>query len=247
MLAHRIIPTILVKGRLMYKGKGFKAADRSIGHALQAIRIHQARGVDEICLLDIAATYEGRGPDVKLIDELGHVLFAPLAVGGGIKNVEDARAVLRAGADKVVLCTAAACDPSVVQQIAGEFGSQAVVVSIDVRDGRICSDNGTRKWHFGPAERARAMEQNGAGEILLQDVVRDGTLNGYNLDLIREVSDVVNIPVIASGGCKDPADMLAAIHAGASACAAGALFQFTETTPKDCAQYLHANGIEVRL
>lgn len=245
-LATRIVPTILVKGRTMVKGVGFRS-DRVVGAALQAIRIHQARGVDEICLLDVTATRENRGPDIALIDELSRVLFAPLAVGGGIRTLDDARAVLRAGADKVVIGSAACYDPLAVERIATEFGSQAVVVSIDVRDGSICSDGGTRKWPFGPVQWARSMERMGAGEILLQHIVRDGTMSGYDLDLVRSVAVEVSIPVIASGGCRDASDMCEAIAAGASAVAAGALFQFTDTTPRDCARYLDSKGITVRL
>lgn len=246
MLAKRIIPTILCRGRQLVKGKRFNAW-RTVGLAAQAVQIHQARGVDEICLLDIAATNDHRGPDIDLIRELSDTLFAPLTVGGGICTVHDIRAVLLAGADKVVIGSAAAAPSDLVRKAAGDFGSQAIVVSVDVRNNLPHTHSGRLAIPVTPAGYAMDMAERGAGEILLQAIDRDGTMEGYDLDLIREVSQAVDIPVIASGGCSGPRNMVEAIHAGASAVAAGALFQFTDHTPKSCAEYLNNNGIEARV
>jgi cyclase len=236
MLCKRIIPTMLVRGRTLVKGERF-AGDRSVGHVMQAARIHSARGVDELCILDIGATAEGRGPDLDMVRELSEGCFIPITVGGGVKRLQDIDALLRAGADKVCIGRALYTEPGAfITQCAERFGAQAIVCSLDVSPHMGC-----------PQEYAQRLEMLGAGEILLQSIARDGLMCGYDLDLIRAVSAAVSIPVIASGGCSGPEDMLAAIKAGADACAAGALFQFTDVTPKDCAKYLKAHGVEARL
>lgn len=158
----------------------------------------------------------------------------PLAVGGGIRTVEDVRLLLRHGADKVVIGTGG---PLLMRDVSDFFGSQAVVASVDVLEGTSPE----------PVPYALECERHGAGEILLQSIDRDGTLRGYDLDLIRRVSQAVSIPVIASGGCSGYADMLAAFKAGADACAAGALYQFADATPRGAAQFLKQNGLEVRV
>lgn len=229
-LAVRIIPTLLCKGGRLVKGRQF-SADRVVGHPLQAARIHAARGVDELALLDIEATANGRGPDLQLIEDLSSVMFMPLSVGGGINSLDKAKAVLRAGADKVIV---GAGGPDVMREIADSIGCQAVVAAID-----------TKNWMHA-VSLARACESAGAGEILLTSIDREGTMEGYDLDLIRAVSRCVNIPVIAHGGCSGPEDMIAAVNAGASAVAAGALFVFTDWTPKDCAKHMAQAGLEVR-
>lgn len=248
-LATRVIPTILCRGRQMVKGERFESW-RSVGLAAQAVRIHAARGVDEVCLLDVGATAEGRGPDLALVEELSDVLFAPLAVGGGVRSVQDVKNLLRAGADKVVIGTMAfSAVPNVVKQVSDAVGRQAVVASIDVRKGEAYTHCGRhRAGHgIGAVEYAKLLEHDGAGEILLQAIERDGAMVGYDLAIIRAVASAVDVPVIASGGCSGYADMKAAIEAGASAVAAGALFQFSDCTPKGAAHYLQAQGIEARV
>jgi cyclase len=247
MLAKRIVPTLLVKGRQLFKGVSFKASERSIGHAAQAVRVHAKRGVDELVLLDITATAEGRGPDLGLVRELSEELFIPLTVGGGVRSLQDIDALLRAGADKVSIGAGLMLEPELVSAASARFGRQAIVASIDVRGGYVvpaavgcCVDRDPAGW-------AKYLEDEGAGEILLTSVDRDGTLGGYDLDLIREVSSATAIPVIASGGCGSYADMLAAIHAGADAVAAGAVFAFTDCTPRGAAKFLRENGVCVRL
>jgi len=246
VLATRIIPTLLKRGDALVKGKRFNGW-RTVGHVEQAVRIHQARQVDELILLDIAATPEGRGPDLEAIDRLSDACFMPLTVGGGVRNVEDVRALLRAGADKVAVCSVVRESPDVIWHIAQRFGSQAVVAVMDEKEGTAWTNNASFCTGWLPQHLATKMEQAGAGEILLTSVDREGTMEGYDLDLISRVSSAVDIPVIAHGGCSGYADMLAAIKAGASAVAAGALFQFTDCTPRGAAEYLHANGVEVRL
>jgi len=237
VLAKRVIPTMLVRGRTLVKGKGF-TGDRSIGNVMQAATLHATRGVDELCILDIAATKEGRGPDLSMVEELSAGCFIPITVGGGVKTLADIDALLRAGADKIAIGAAAQADHVLVVLAAQRFGSQAIVVSVDVPAGCPLAL---------AVEAAKVNEDAGAGEILLQSIERDGMLCGYDLDLIRAVSEAVDIPVIASGGCGTYEHMHEAIKAGADAVAAGAMFQFTDATPRKAAQYLKAKGVEVRL
>lgn len=243
-LAKRVIPTLLCRGRQLVKGVAFDSW-RSVGVAAQAVRIHQARGVDELCLLDISATPEGRGPDLKLVEELAEVCFMPIAVGGGVKTVEDVRALLKAGADKVVVGAAAQQLVSTqdaqewrIRLLADAVGSQAIVAALDVPKGDSPKD---------AAIIAHLLAQHGAGEILLTRMDREGTLQGYDLDLIRAVSQAVTIPVIAHGGCGTYQHMIEAIEAGADAVAAGAMFLFTDQTPRGAAEYLAQHGIEARV
>ena len=245
-LAHRVIPTILCRGRVLVKGERFNAW-RTVGVAATAVRIHAARGVDEVCLLDIGATPEGRGPDLSLVRELAEVLFVPLAVGGGVRSVEDVRALLAAGADKVVIGTAVTY-PGLVRKVADAVGCQAVVCALDVLHGE-CAVKCGKEVHCGaePEVGAAYLRGEGAGEILLTSIEREGTMQGYDLELVRSVAAAVDIPVIAHGGCSGYEDMRRAIKAGASAVAAGALFQFTDATPRGAAEYLQAHGIEARV
>lgn len=264
MLAHRVIPTLLMRGDKLVKGTRFDAW-RSVGVVAQAMRVHQQRGCDELILLDIAATPEGRGPDFAAIERLTRDCFVPLTVGGGVRSVEDVRGLLNAGADKVAICTALGTGTALLRECAEAVGCQAIVASIDYRELtrpglglRPCVavgcgqnnviaalDDGGVPMH--PIEWAQSCERAGAGEILLTSIDREGTLEGYDLDLIRSVSEAVNIPVVAHGGCGTYAHMVEAIQAGASAVAAGAMFQFTDATPRGAAQYLKAAGVEARV
>lgn len=230
-LATRIIPTLLCRGRTLVKGKQFKAW-RSVGVAAQAVRIHQARGVDELVLLDIAATPEGRGPDLALVEELTAGCFMPLAVGGGVRTVDDVRALLRAGADKVVIRSAS---PALAEAAAAVVGRQGVVAALDYAPGQTSAVTRAREWVIA-----------GAGEILLTSMDREGMMAGYDLGMIADVAAAVDVPVIAHGGCGHPSHMLEAIKAGASAVAAGSMFLFTDETPRSAAEYLRDAGVEVR-
>ncbi len=244
MLAKRIIPTVLCRGRQLVKGRAFNAW-RTVGMAAQAVKIHQARGVDEIILLDISATSEQRGPDLAMVRDLTEKCFSPITVGGGIRTIDHVHALMAAGADKVAICTAA-FETNIITQTAARYGTQAVVAAVDTKDGYVYSDRGTRRWPMAPAPYAVMMEGEGAGEILLTSMELEASMGGYDLPAIRDVSEAVGIPVIAHGGCGGYHHMHQAIEAGASAVAAGALFQFTECTPKAAADYLAEQGVEVR-
>lgn len=237
MLAKRIIPTLLQRGHTLVKGIAYNSW-RSVGTAQQAMRIHAARSVDELIYLDIAATPEGRGPDFAMVEKLTAQFYTPITVGGGVRSIEDIKWLLVAGADKVAICDAVRSDPGLIAQAAKKFGSQALCVVIEARD---------RDHPIDIAALASKYAKLGAGEIMLSRVERDGTMRGYDLGLIRAVSRAVGVPVIASGGCSGYEDMYQAILAGADAVAAGALFQFTDATPRGAAEYLTSKGITCRL
>lgn len=248
MLATRIIPTLLCRGRQLVKGKAFKSW-RNVGLVAQAVRIHQATNVDELILLDIGATLENRGPDLDLIKELTANCFMPITVGGGIRSVEDIEYLLAAGADKVAICSAIA-DIHFLEQMAKRFGCQAIVAAVDYKQTAYglaaYTNNGTR-GRGNAVGWAKQLAAFGAGEILLTCIDREGQMEGYDLDTIREISGAVDIPVIAHGGAGSYLHMLEAIQAGAHAVAAGSLFQFEDCTPRGAAVFLEQHGVEVRL
>jgi cyclase len=198
-------------------------------------------------LLDIGATPEGRGPDLGLVEELADGCFMPLSVGGGIRSVQDVRDLLKAGADKVVVGTQAVLEPTFIAQVAHKVGRQALVVAIDYRDRLVHTHCGKTATCYHPIWWALRVAARGAGEILLTDMDREGAMQGYDLRTIAEVAAAVQIPVIAHGGAGCYEHMREAIEAGASAVAAGSLFQFEDATPKGAAQYLAWKGIEARL
>ena len=248
MLKTRIIPVVCYRGNEAFKGKGFKSW-RSTGSVMSAVKVHARRGVDELVLLDIGATPNGREPDFDLVRNLAGECFCPLTVGGGIKTVEHFRLALANGADKVAICTASIEQTSLIEQAAQRFGNQAVVVSIDVVGSKHVAGRAGQQvfLHRCPVAFAREVESRGAGEILLNSVERDGTMLGYDLDLIARVSSAVNIPVIACGGAGCYEHLHQGLLAGAHAVAAGALFDFTAATPAQAALFLHQRGVPVRL
>jgi cyclase len=231
MLKTRVIPCLLLRGAGLVKTTRFKDP-RYVGDPINAIKIFNDKEVDELVLLDITASREGREPAFATIEEVASECFMPLAYGGGIRSVEHARRILKLGVEKVVINSAAWTLPQLLPDLAREFGAQAVVASIDVRRkllGRyeVMVESGSRSTGEDPVAYARRVEQAGAGEILLNAIDRDGTMQGYDLDLVARVAHAVTIPVIAAGGAASVADFAAATHtAGAAAAAAGAMFVF---------------------
>lgn len=241
-----MIPVLLRRRQSLVKGRGFDSW-RSVGHALQAIRVYQQRDVDELIVLDIGATPQGRGPDLDLVKSFAAECFMPVTVGGGVKCCDDIRALLANGADKVAICTAALGRPEFLGEASQRFGAQAVVVAIDVRDGVVWSRCAQARHCRDPVSWARECEARGAGEILLTAVDRDGTLQGYDLRLIADVCCAVNIPVIAAGGAGTYEHLAEGLRAGAHAVAAGAMWQFTDATPRGAARYLAGKGFRMRV
>lgn len=251
MLKIRVLPTLLYKDVGLVKGIRFDSW-RRVGSAMQAVKVYNLREVDELVLLDIRATVDRRGPDLDMVDELADECFMPLTVGGGVRTLADVRALLMRGADKVSMNTAAVETPDLIRQVAETFGSQCAVVSIDARrhpDGtyEAYTHAGTTPTGQAPDQVARSAAELGAGEILLTSIDRDGTMEGYDLDLVRDVTEAVPIPVIASGGAGTYADMAAALReGGASAVAAASIFHFTQQTPLEAKHFLAAEGFAVR-
>lgn len=251
MLKVRVIPTLLYKDVGLVKGVGFDSW-RRIGTAVPAIRVFNARDVDELVVLDITATSRAAEPDYAAVKQWARDCFVPLAVGGGVRRLDDIRGLLLAGADKVVINNAAFHQPDLIERAAHYFGSQCVVVSVDVRRTRegeyeCFRDAGRIGTGKHPVAWCREMEQRGAGEILLTSIERDGTMNGYDLELLSQVTQAVSIPVIASGGAGGYEHMYDALTVGgAAAVAAGSMFQFTEQTPLQAKVFLGGRGIPVR-
>lgn len=231
-LAARVIPLLLYRGNHLVKGRQF-ASWRVVGSAMTAARVHASRQVDELMMLDIGATPDGRGPDFKRVEQLAKHAFTPLTVGGGVRSVQDVRDLLSAGADKVAI---GAQSHHVVRDASARIGRQALVSIIEHR-GNLAVTRAI----------ARIREDEGAGEILLQSVDRDGMLRGYDTKTIRAIAKAVGIPVVASCGCGAYEHMAEAIDAGASAVAAGSIFQFTDATPAGAAQYLAEHGYTARI
>lgn len=251
MVKVRVIPTLLWKGVGLVKGARFDSW-RRVGSILPAIRVYNQREVDELILLDISATIDGSQPDVDELADLGSDCFVPLTFGGGIHNAGQVRRLLRSGADKVSVNSAAYTNPGLIRDIADRHGSQCVVVSIDARrtatDRWDCfSHAGTQHTALDTVDWARRMQDSGAGELLVTSIDRDGTMEGYDLDLIAAVSEAVTIPVIASGGAGSYADMVAALKAGASAVAAASIFHFTELTPAGAKDAIAGAGFATRV
>jgi len=249
MLKTRVMPTLLGRSTGLVKGAGFDSW-RTVGGVIQAIRVFSLREVDELVFLDIEATAEHRAPDLELVGEIADACQMPLAVGGGITSLDHIRDLLAAGADKVVLGTSALADPTLVSRAADRFGRQCIVVAVDSRRVGEVHEVFTRCGRIAtgiePGAVAAELERLGAGEIIVTSIDRDGTLAGYDLDLVRRVSSAVAIPVIASGGAGKPEDCVDAVRAGASAVAAGAMFQFTEHTPRAVKRCLADAGIPAR-
>ena len=225
MLKVRIMPTLLHRGAGLVKGVGFDSW-RTVGAPLQAVRVYSLRQVDELVFLDIDATTQGRAPDYALIDDLADDCFMPLTVGGGFRTVEHVARLLEVGADKVAIGSAAVEVPSLIPDVARRFGAQCVVASVDVAEGRrVVVRSGSHPTEVDAVEHCRRLEAEGAGEILLTSIERDGTMEGYDLELCRRVSDAVAIPVIASGGAGSIAHVSEVLrHGGASAAAMASVF-----------------------
>lgn len=245
MIATRVIPVLLWGEFGAVKGRQFDPS-RRIGAMMDRIRTYEQREIDELILLDVVPGLTGRGPRFDEIRQFTTELFCPLTVGGGVRSVDDVRRLLAAGADKVAICTGAIEAPELVAACARKFGRQAIVGAVDVRGGRVFSHCGTQPANIDPDIWAKVLDRIGAGEILLTSIDRDGTLAGYDLDLIKDVAAAVSVPVVAAGGAGTYDHMVAALAAGAHAVAAGAMFCFTDATPTGARDYLAAAGYVTR-
>lgn len=251
MLAKRIIPCLDVRDGMVVKGVNFVGI-KEVGDPVECAMEYDRQGADEICFLDITATHEGRGTMIDVVRRTAKKVFVPLTVGGGIRTVEDYRDILRAGADKVSVNSAAIRNPELIRQAADKFGSQCVVVAVDAKqrpDGgwSVFVNGGRIDTGLDALEWIKQCEKLGAGEILLTSMDADGTKNGFDLSLTDAVTRSVGIPVIASGGCgklSDFSDVFA--KTGADAALAASLFHYKELTVGQVKDHLAAEGIPVR-
>ena len=255
-LAKRIIPCLDVdQGRVV---KGVQFVDiRDAGDPVEIARRYDEAGADEITFLDITASHEERATTVKTVEQMASEVFIPLTVGGGIRELEDIRRMLNAGADKVSINTAAVFNPEFVGEAAARFGSQCIVVAIDAKQvsqqdeplrWEIFTHGGRKPTGIDAVAWAKKMVDLGAGEILLTSMDRDGTKNGFDLKVTRAISDAVSVPVIASGGVGNLQHLADGVIEGkADAVLAASIFHFGEYSIGEAKQYMHKQGIEMRL
>ncbi|WP_421725358.1 imidazole glycerol phosphate synthase subunit HisF [Bauldia sp.] len=256
MLKARVIPCLDVKDGRVVKGVRFVDLTDA-GDPVEAARAYDAAGADELCFLDIRASHEDRGTILDVVARTAEVCFIPVTVGGGVRSVADIRALMLAGADKVLINTAAQTNPDLVPSAAEKFGSQAIVVNIDAT--RVSSDGNAPRWEvfshvthkpigMDVIDYATRMAALGAGELLVTSQDNDGTRDGYDIALTRAIADAVPVPVVASGGAGRPEHLVAAVRDGhASAVLAASVFHFGDFSIHDAKAHMAALGVPVRL
>lgn len=246
----RVIPCLDVNNGCVVKGVGFQNLKEK-GDPLLFARSYEEQGADELVFLDVGATVESRKMTLKLLEEISSEIFIPLTAGGGISSEEDMRSVLRAGADKVSLCSAALRDPELIRRGARAFGSQCIVISIDVRKAgkrwHACTHGGKQDTGIDAIDWGKRCRELGAGEILLNSIDRDGTQTGYDLELTRAMSQAVDIPVIASGGVGTVEQLLEGLQQGqADSVLLASLLHEGRLTVKEIKDYFREKGVDVR-
>tara|TARA_B100001123_G_scaffold433201_1_gene557481 strand:+ start:3267 stop:4025 length:759 start_codon:yes stop_codon:yes gene_type:complete len=251
MLKNRIIPCLDVKNGRVVKGINFVDL-KDAGDPVEQAKIYSDGGADEICFLDITASNENRNTIYEVVKQTSKKCFVPLTVGGGIKTVEDINKLLNCGADKVSINTAAVQNPKLISESSKKFGSQCIVVAIDAKKKNdtweIYTHGGRNKTSINAIEYAKKMEDNGAGELLVTSMDKDGTQEGYDIDLISKISSKVNIPLIASGGVGNLDHLAEGIKLGnASAVLAASIFHYGKHSVLEAKQYLESKGIPVRI
>ncbi len=249
MLKHRVIPCVLLKDWQLVKSIQFDSF-RTIGHPTSTARIYNARNVDELIVLDIDASLEDEEINTEIITDIANECFMPLTIGGGIKTIDDIYKVLNAGADKVSINTQALEDKQFIQKASDIFGSQCIICSIDVKkiNGHYKVYNKSKGLlNITPLELAKEYEKHGAGEILLTSIDKEGSTQGYDLELIKLFKNQLVIPIILNGGMGSPNHAVEAIHNGADAIAAAYIFHFSQYTPNDIKYEMKKSNIEVRI
>lgn len=248
MLKHRVIPCVLLKDWQLVKSIHFDSF-RTIGHPTSTARIYNARNVDELIILDIGASLNGEEINTEIITDIANECFMPLTIGGGIKTIDDIYKVLNAGADKVAINSKALNNFNFIKQASSIFGSQCIVCSIDVKKIDSKYKVFTKKdgiLEIDPLELAKQYQDYGAGEILLTSVDKEGSTNGYDIELIKLFKDELEIPIIINGGMGKPQHAVDAINNGADAVAAAYIFHFSKYTPSDIKNELNKNNILAR-
>lgn len=251
MLKKRIIPKFLIRGGRLVKGVGFHQNFREAGNPVSTAKVYDAYGVDELMFVDIDATVENRPANGSIIERVSAEVFMPFTVGGGIRSLEHITTLLCSGADKVSITSEAALNPEFIRSAASRFGDQCIVVGLDYARGddgklRLFTHGGTQPTELDPVAYALRMQDLHAGEILLCSIDRDGTMSGYDLDLIHTLSEKLDIPLIASSGAGTLAHCAEALNAGASAITISSMFLFSDHSPIKVRTYLATNGLPVR-
>ena len=251
MLKPRIIPCLDVKDGRVVKGVNFVDLIDA-GDPVSQAKIYDEQGADELCFLDITASSDNRDTLYHVVTDVAEHCFMPLTVGGGVRQVEDVRKLLLAGADKVAINTAAITNPDLVKQAAQKFGSQCIVVAIDAKfhQGRfeIYTHGGRKPTGIDALEWAKKMQDFGAGELLVTSMDRDGTKQGFDIKLTKAITDITNIPVIASGGVGALDDFVAGVNeAGATGLLAASIFHFGEYSVRQVKEHMQKSGIKMRL
>jgi cyclase len=251
MLKNRIIPCLDVKNGRVVKGINFVDL-KDAGDPVEQAKIYSDGGADEICFLDITASNENRDTIYDVVERTSKKCFVPLTVGGGVRGVEDINKLLNCGADKVSINTAAVQNPKMIIESSKKFGSQCIVVAIDAKKNdnkwEVFTHGGRNNTSLDAIEFAKKMEDNGAGELLVTSMDRDGTQIGYDNDLMFKISSTVNIPVIASGGVGNLDHLVDGIKLGnASAVLAASIFHYGTHSINEAKQYLNSKGIPVRI
>jgi len=251
MLKNRIIPCLDVKNGRVVKGINFVDL-KDAGDPVEQAKIYSDGGADEICFLDITASNENRSTIYEIVKKTSKKCFVPLTVGGGVRSIEDINKLLNCGADKVSINTAAVQNPKIVMESSLKFGSQCIVVAIDAKkegnSWKIFTHGGRNKTDIDAIKFAKQMEEYGAGELLVTSMDRDGTQKGYDIDLMKKISEMVNIPVIASGGVGSLDHLAEGITKGkANAVLAASIFHYGKYSIKQAKEYLDSKGIPVRI
>ena len=251
MLKHRLIPNIILNNGNVVQSRNFKHTN-VIGNAITAVDFFNSWAVDEIIVLDVSRSNENRENFLKIIQGLSRRCFVPLTVGGWIQSIKDIKSLLKSGADKVSINTTAVKNPQFIQDSSEQFGSQCIVVSIDVKinqnnEYEVYIDRGRESTNTDPVDWAKIVEEKGAGEIFLTSIDRDGTKQGYDLELVKKISESVSIPVVAFGGVGKWEHFVDGINIGkADAVSAANIFHYTEHSTFKAKQFLENAGINVR-
>lgn len=250
MLKKRIIPKFLIRGGRLVKCQGFFNNQREAGNPVSTAKVYDSYGVDELMFVDIDATVEHRAVTGGIIERVSEEVFQPFTVGGGITTLTQIEALLKSGADKVSINSAAVANPTFVTEAASKFGDQCIVVSVDYREvegrKRVYGRCGHDVTEHDPVDWALRMQDAHAGEILMTSIDRDGMMNGYDLDMINALAGKLDIPLIASSGAGSLEHCKQALDAGASAITISSMFIFTDHSPIKVRTYLATNGVHVR-
>lgn len=249
MIKKRVIPSLLWSNNNLVKGVNFNNR-RQVADILTSIKIYNSRDVDEIIILDIDATEQKKSPDLEAIADFSKYITVPFTYGGGISNLENALDVLKNGADKICLNSIIYKNFDIIGEIAKHTGSQSIVASIDFKvvDGnyKCVSNSGKKIERYDPVELAEICEKEGCGELLINSIDQEGTMQGYNIDILEKINSKVSLPIIISGGAGNYDHMYQALKKNASAVCAATIFSFTEQTPTEAKKFLKKKKIDVR-